>query len=94
MEESRPSTGKIVSFVHFLHYGFGFPVHPFSGVLYFYRLHLHDLTLEAILHLMVFLMLCKCCLGVFPHLALWRWLFRVVLAAPNGVFPPRWQGTI
>jgi hypothetical protein len=35
MEEPRPSTGKIVSFVHFLDYGFGFPVHPFSEVALF-----------------------------------------------------------
>jgi hypothetical protein len=35
MEEPRPSTGKIVSFVHFLDYEFSFPVHPFSGVALF-----------------------------------------------------------
>lgn len=49
-EELRPSKDEIVSFILFHEYVFGLLVHPFLWeLLYFYGLHLHNLTPERIL---------------------------------------------
>jgi hypothetical protein len=56
------------------------------GLLYFYDLHLHDLTLEGILHIATFITLCEAFLGIKPHFALWRCLFWVVLSFPSSAF--------
>jgi hypothetical protein len=48
------------------------------GLLFFYGLRLHELTPEGILHITTFITLCEAFLGIHPHYALWRWLFRVV----------------
>ena len=50
---------EIISFVPFHLLGFGLLTHPLlRWLLYYYELCLHDLTLEGILHLSVFIMLC------------------------------------
>ena len=56
------------------------------GLLYFYDLCLHDQMPEGILHIVTFIMLCEAFLGIEPHFALWRWLFKVVLSFPDGAF--------
>ena len=77
--EPRPKQNEVVSFTHFYSFGFGVPVHPLlRWLLYYYGLHLHDLTPQGILHLSVFIMLCEGFLGVPAHYELWQSLFRVV----------------
>ena len=57
--ELRLKENEVISFVPFQLLGFGLPVHPLLRLLlYYYGLCLHDLTLEGILHLSVFIMLC------------------------------------
>ena len=83
--EPRPKENEVVSFTHFHSFGFGEPVPPLlRWLLYYYGLRLHDLTLEGILHLFVFIMLCEGFLGVPAHYEPWRSLFRVVCSAPGG----------
>ena len=86
----RPEENEVVSFTHFQSFGFGVPVHPLlRWLLYYYGLCLHDLTLEGILHLSVFIMLCEVFLGVPTHYELWQSLFRVVRSALGRVHLPR-----
>ena len=56
--ELRPKENEVISFVPFHLLGFGLPEHPLlRWLLYYYGLHLHDLTTEGILHLSFFIML-------------------------------------
>ena len=81
----RPEENEVVSFAHFHSFGFGVLAYPLLWwLLYYYRLYLHDLTLEGILHLSVFIMLCEGFLGVPAHYELWWSLFWVVHSAPGG----------
>jgi hypothetical protein len=58
--ELRLKENEVVSFILFHLLGFGLPTHPLlRWLLYLYGLHLHDLTPERILHLLVFIMLCE-----------------------------------
>jgi hypothetical protein len=52
-------------------------------LLYYYGLHLHDLTLEGILHLSVFIMLCEGFLGILAHCDLYQFLLWVVLSTSS-----------
>ena len=73
---------EAISFVPFHLLGFGPPMHPLlRWLLYYYRLCLHDLTLEGILYLSVFIMLCEGFLGIPTHYDLWQILFWVVMSA-------------
>src|ERR1043165_7559654 len=57
-----------VCFQAFFPRGFSLPLHPFvRGLLYSYRLQLHDLTPNGILHIACFITLCEAFLGVYPH---------------------------
>jgi len=77
--EPRPKENEVISLAHFHSFGFRVPVHPLlRWLLYYYGLHLHDLTPQGILHLSVFIMLCEGFLGVPAHYELWQSLFRVV----------------
>ena len=83
--ELRLEENEVVSFTNFHSFVFGVPVHPLLWwSLYYYGVHLHDLTLERILHLFIFIMLCEGFLGVPTHYKLWRSLFWVVRSAPGG----------
>lgn len=65
----------VIFFIPF-HLEFGLPVHPLlTWLLYYYKLYLHDTTLEGILHLSVFIMLCGGFLGILAQYDLWRFLF-------------------
>ena len=78
----RPKENEVVYFFHFHLLGFGLPAHSLlRWLLYYYGLHLHDLTPEVILHLSVFIMLCEGFLGTPTHHDLWRILFCVVPSA-------------
>ena len=83
--EPRLEENEVVSFTNFHSFVFGVPVHPLLWwSLYYYGVHLHDLTLERILHLFIFIMLCEGFLGVPAHYELWWSLFQVVRSAPEG----------
>jgi hypothetical protein len=69
----RPRMSFRVLFFAFLLRGFSFPPHPFlQGLLFAYEIQLHDLNPNTILHIVCFIMLCECFLGIEPHWALWR----------------------
>jgi hypothetical protein len=69
----RPPVGFRVLFLAFLLWGFSFPPHPFlRGLLFAYRIQLHDLNPNTILHIACFITLCECFLGIEPHWVLWR----------------------
>ena len=83
-----PRDGEIVSITSFHRLGHGLPLHPFvRGLIFFYGFHLHDLTLEEILHIVTFITLCEAYLGIAPHFVLRRWVFQVVPSFPGGAFP-------
>ena len=45
-----------------------FSLHPFvRGLLYSYRIQLHDLTPNGILHIACFITLCEAFLGIYLH---------------------------
>src|SRR3954464_12188521 len=73
-----PAADERVCFQAFFHRGFALPLHHFvRGLLYSYRLQLHDLTPNGILHIACFITLCEAFLGIYPHCGLWRRLFSV-----------------
>ena len=51
-----------------------------------FRLWLHDLMPHGMAHLIVFVTLCECYLGIEPHFDLWRRIFRVNLNKDNDGF--------
>src|ERR1043165_5589172 len=78
-DESIPSPGpdERVCFQAFSPRGFALPLHPFvCGLLYSYRLQLHDLTPNRILHIACFITLCEAFLGIYPLWGLWKHLFK------------------
>ena len=67
----EPRKGERVLFVDAMHRGLGFPVHDFVWcLLYAYGVQIHDFTPNGILHIVVFMTLCECFLGVHPSWAL------------------------
>jgi hypothetical protein len=74
----RPPLGFWVIFLAFLLWGLSFPPHPFlRGLLFTYEIQLHDLNPNSILHIVCFITLCECFLGIEPHWALWRRIFVI-----------------
>src|SRR3954463_7182434 len=58
--------------------GFALPLHPFvHGLLYSYRLQLHNLTPNGIFHIACFITLCEAFLGIYAHWGLWKRLFCI-----------------
>jgi hypothetical protein len=69
----RPPPGFRVIFIAFLLRGLSLPPHPFlRGLLFAYGIQLHDLNPNTILHIVCFITLCECFLGIEPHWALWH----------------------
>ena len=63
-----PMADERVCFQAFFPRGFSLPIHPFvRGLLYTYRLQLHNLTPNGILHIACFITLCEAFLGIYPH---------------------------
>jgi hypothetical protein len=82
--EPRPEEHEVISFTHFHSFGFGVLAYPLlRWLLYYYRLCLHDLTPQGILHLSIFIIRCEGSLGVLVHYELWWSLFRVVCSVPG-----------
>ena len=72
-------------FISFLIRGVGFPIHPFlRGLLEYYGLQLHNLTLGSILHVAGFVALCELFLGCEAHFDLWRKYFCLVARSQKG----------
>ncbi|KAK1699367.1 hypothetical protein QYE76_016064 [Lolium multiflorum] len=77
-EESYPSPPieYRVSFVDHLIRGLSTPINDFlRGLLFVYGVQLHQLTPNSILHVVIFITLCECFLGVPPNWALWKRIF-------------------
>ncbi|KAK1641947.1 hypothetical protein QYE76_059752 [Lolium multiflorum] len=74
----RPPKGFTVMFVAFLFHGISLSAHKFlRSLLFFYGIQLWQLTPNSILHLSIFVTLCKAFLGIDPHWGLWRKIFYV-----------------
>jgi hypothetical protein len=70
--------GYRVMFLTFLLRGLSLPSHEFlRGLLFVYGLQLHQLTLNSLLHIACFIILCEAFLGIDPHWVLWKFLFRL-----------------
>ena len=55
-------------------------MHPFvQRFLRHFGLWLHDLTLHGVAHLVVFVTLYECYLGIEPHFDLWQRIFQLNL---------------
>ena len=76
--ENRPyfHTAEIVAFIPYFERGLGLPCSAFfSGLLHYYRIQLHHLTPDSILHIAIFVHLCEAFLGIYPHFDLFKSLF-------------------
>lgn len=68
-----PDTHKIVVFTHFFYSGFALPISNFfRGLLDFYGINIYHLNPNSILHIAVFIHLCKAFLGIHPYFMLFR----------------------
>ncbi|KAK1649243.1 hypothetical protein QYE76_067048 [Lolium multiflorum] len=77
-DESFPATriGYQVTFVDHLIHGLSTPIHEFlRGLLFVYGIQLHHLTPNSILHISIFITLCKYFLGSHPHWGPWKCIF-------------------
>lgn len=73
-----PLPGERVVFLSHLIQRLGFPLHPsVRGIIFFYGLDFHHLTLNSILHLVVFITVCEAFLRVKPHFGLWLKTFNI-----------------
>ena len=72
------NAGEIVAFVPYLKRGLGFPcLFFFSGLLHYYRIQLHHLTPNSLVHISIFVHLCEAFLGIEPHFELLGFLFHL-----------------
>ena len=49
----------------------------FSGLLHYYRIQLHHLTPNSLVHISIFMYLCEAFLGIEPHFELFWFLFHL-----------------
>ena len=72
------NTGEIVAFAPYLEWGLGLPCSFFfSGLLCYYRIQLHHLTPNSLVHISIFVHLCEAFLGIEPHFELFRFFFHL-----------------
>ncbi|PNT63756.1 hypothetical protein BRADI_4g20675v3 [Brachypodium distachyon] len=77
-EYPRPLLGERVIFLHYVLRGLSFPLHAFfRAILLAYGLQLHDVPPNSYLHVVCFITLCECFLGVRPHWGLWKRIFMI-----------------
>uniref|UniRef100_J3M5L1 Transposase (putative) gypsy type domain-containing protein n=1 Tax=Oryza brachyantha TaxID=4533 RepID=J3M5L1_ORYBR len=74
---STPHSDEIVVFSSFFERGFSLPISSFCGLLDFYKLELHHLNPNSILHISIFVYIRETFLGIPPHFNLFCHLFRV-----------------
>ena len=61
---------RVVFLTHFIR-GLGFPLHPFlRGLMFYYGLDFHDLALNFVLNISVFIVVCEAFLRIKPHFGL------------------------
>ena len=73
-----PASDERVAFVDHVHRGLSFPIHPFFlALLCAYGVQLYDLPPKSVQHVACFIVLCECYLGIRPHWALFKRIFRV-----------------
>ncbi|KAK1629655.1 hypothetical protein QYE76_003970 [Lolium multiflorum] len=86
----KPPKGFTVMFVDFLQHGLSLPSHEFlRSLLFFYGFQLWQLTPNSILHLSIFITVCKAFLGIDPHWGLWRRSF--MSNATMAMMAPAWS---
>jgi len=69
---------EIVLFKAFVERGHAIPICNFlRGLLFFWRIQLHHLTPDLILHIAIFVQLCETFLGIHPHFDLFKSLFSL-----------------
>ena len=74
--EAFEKTSEIVLFKTFVERGLAVPACDFlRGLLFFWGVQLHHLTLDSILHIAIFVQLCEAFLGIHPHFDLFKSLF-------------------
>ena len=62
---------RVVFIPHFLR-GLGFPLHPFvRGIMFYYGIDFHDLSLNSFLNISAFIVVCEAFLRIHPHFRLW-----------------------
>ena len=82
--------------------GFGIPTHPFlRGLLQYYQIALCHLNPNSILHITIFINLCKAFLGISPHFNLFHHLFCLKTFSSKGspkvvggVYLQLWDGMV
>ena len=80
-------TLKTVLFCDFVECGLALSVSEFLyALLQFWRIQLHHLTPQSILHLSIFTHLCEAFLGILPHFHLFQHFFTLV-PVPNSSKP-------
>jgi hypothetical protein len=75
----------------------GLLTHPFfHDLLHYYKIELHHLALDGILHVAAFIMLCEAFLGIRPHFDHWKHFFiaRVTVVTKDGKPHPLISGII
>ena len=77
-------TERVVFIPHFFR-GLGFPLHPFvRGLMYYYGIDFHDLSLNSFLNISVFIVVCEAFLRIQLHFGLWLKVFNVKLKVVDG----------
>jgi hypothetical protein len=51
-------------------------LHFLRNLLYYYQIELHHLSVDGILHIASFVMLCEAFLGIQPHFTLWKYFLH------------------
>jgi hypothetical protein len=75
-------------FLAFLLRGFSLLAHEFLyGLLFVYDLQVHQLTPNSLRHIACLITLCEAFLGIDPHWALWKYLFRLRPSGSEGEIP-------
>ena len=70
-----PHSDELVFEDYFIR-GFGVPIHPFlCWLIDHYGISLYNLSLNSILHVVVFINLCEAYLGILPHFDLFHHFF-------------------
>ena len=84
-ERPYENTGEIVAFAPYFARRLGLPCSAFfSGLLYYYGIQLHHLTLNSFFHISIFVHLCEVFLGIESHFELFLHLFHLK-PQPNSI---------
>ena len=87
-EQPQTRVGEFMMFTSFLGRGFVLPSSEFfQRFLAFYRIQVHDLTPNSILHLSCFVTLCEAFLGCSAYFPLWLQLFHGKMGNQKALLP-------